>query len=244
MRFSNAALRLFLVLVATIASVAANAQEIVLKCERSTKQEQVIGDYDWADLNRGIFTPTKSRTIARYNVAGNGLGYSFEHDGQLIFLFGDTISNNPDLPWGRYSKQPYADYHAHDPMAVSNTTDPESGLLLDFLTKPDGTLLFVEPPGIEMGPDGIPNSGISLNGNIYLVCNTGADVHATNHHTKDQSVLVKFDEKTQTFDPIRVISRLNPRLSTNSPEQGHFIFTAPHAFNWPKPPEGAPSPRT
>ncbi len=225
-----AALSWTLALAAIATCAAADAQSIRLKWTGSVKQEQILGDYDWADLYNGIYTPTTSQTIARYNIAGSDTGSSFEYNGNLMFLFGDTISNDPGypklLPWGQYSDQPYADYHAHDPIAVSSTTDPDFGLRLDFLTKPDGSLLFVEPPGIDMGPDEIPNSGISLNGTIYLICNTGADIHNPDPHATDRSVLVKFDENTRKFYTGRVISRLNPKLSTNDPQQGHFIFNS------------------
>ena len=41
----------------------------------------------------------------------------------MIFLIGDTISNDPSV----------VDYHAHDPLAWSTSTDPEAGLFLNFL---------------------------------------------------------------------------------------------------------------
>jgi hypothetical protein len=83
----------------------------------------------------------------------------------------------------------------------------------------DGSPLFVKPPGITMGPDDIPNSGISLNGRIYFLCNTGSDTSLANPQAGDYSVLVQFDEATQTFTGARTIS----------PAGGRFIGTSVHA---------------
>jgi hypothetical protein len=51
----------------------------------SKKICQLIGD---VDLQFG--TPTISQTLTRAGVSGTDLGFSFEHNGKLYFLFGDT----------------------------------------------------------------------------------------------------------------------------------------------------------
>ena len=83
----------------------------------------------------------------------------------MIFLFGDTISKDVSA----------VNYHAADPLAWSTSTDPESGLLLNFYTTSSGLPLFVQPQGIKMGPDDTPHSGITLSDGVYLICNTGSD---------------------------------------------------------------------
>lgn len=50
------------------------------------KIEQLV-----ADIDRVTKRPTLSRTEERFGVIGTDLGSSFEHDGKLYFLFGDTI---------------------------------------------------------------------------------------------------------------------------------------------------------
>ena len=86
----------------------------------SVKVEQIIGEVDWADWANGLTNFTASQTVTRFRILGNGHGYSFEDQGKLIFLFGDTISENT-TNW---------DYHAHDPLAWCVNKDGESGLVL------------------------------------------------------------------------------------------------------------------
>jgi hypothetical protein len=198
----------------------------------SVKLEQINGDVDWEAKAQGSNLPTASLTVTRFHILGNGLGYSFEDNGKLLFLFGDTISENT-TNWN---------YHAADPLAWSTNTDGETPLVLNFFTNhpitnvlAQFTPIFVQPAGIEMGPDDVPNSGISLSNGVFLVCNTGSDASNTNAppQTNDFSVLVTFDEaglwsSTNTlgakfFTTNRVISALTTNLDGKNPLQGHFI---------------------
>lgn len=209
--------RAALVLLATIPAVAQTSGGTSLTYIQgsSVKLEQVIGDCDFQAQAQQIVKgqtvtcqPTTSQTVTRFNVAGNGQGGSFEANGKMIFFFGDTISKDPST----------VNYHASDPIAWSTSTDPEAGLLLNFYTNPDGSPLFVKASGITMGPDDIPNSGIDLNGQIYLICNTGSDTSLANPQAGDYSALVQFNESSQTFTAGRTIS----------PAGGHFIGTSMH----------------
>ena len=173
----------------------------------SVRLEQIIGDCDYqAKAQTGTCTPTASQTVSRYNILGNDIGYSFEANGKVIFLFGDTISGNG------------VNFGAHDPLAASTTTDPQSPLLLNFYTNSDASPLFVEPPGVAMGADDVPNSGIALSDGIYLIIDTGANVSLPNPHMNDISLLSRFDETRQTFAAGRTLSRM---------PAGHFIITSP-----------------
>ncbi len=184
----------------------------------TAKIEQVLGDTDYAALARGNVVPTVSRTVSRYNVAGADLGSSFEHQGRLCFLFGDTISNDPSMPWST-SSAPFVEYGAGDVFGWTDATDGESGMLLNLFANPDGSPLFVRPPGVSMGAFDTPNAGLSLNGRMYLVCNTGSDATQTNPHLHDFSVLAAFDPAAQTFTTGRTISQM---------PDGHFIITSLH----------------
>lgn len=198
----------------------------------SVKLEQIIGDDDWADLAVGITNLTASQTVARFHILGNGLGYSFEDNGKLIFLFGDTISEDTTT----------INYHAADPLAWSTNTDGETPLLLNFFTNTPPsqfTPLFVQPSGIKMGPDDVPNSGISLPNGDFLVCNTGSDTSLADPETNDYSVLVTFHEDlafstntivTNIFVTNRTVSMLSTNIDARSPLQGHFILVSMHEY--------------
>ena len=205
----------------------------------SVKLEQVNGDVDWEAHAQGSNLLTASQTVTRFHILGNGLGYSFEDNGKLIFLFGDTISENT-TNWN---------YHAADPLAWSTNTDGESPLILNFFTNnpitnalTQFTPLFVQPADIKMGPDDVPNAGISLSNGVFLICNTRSDVTNTNipPQTNDESVLVTFNESgllsstntyaTNFFTTNRVVSMLNSNLDGKSPLQGRFINVSMHEF--------------
>ena len=182
----------------TVAQTPGGVTSLTYIAGSSVKVEQVIGDCDWAvKAKNGTCLPTASQTVTRFNILGNDVSSSFEDNGKVIFLFGDTISSNPDA----------VKYGAHDPIAWSTSTDPESGLLINFFTNADGSPLFVEPPGVAMGADDVPNAGISLSDGIYLVCNTGANVSLAAPHQNAYSILAHFDETTKTFTTGRTILR-------------------------------------
>jgi hypothetical protein len=174
----------------------------------SVKVEQMIGDCDWQVMAKdGSCSRTASQTTTRYNIHGTDLGTSFEHDGKVIFLFGDTISQDVSA----------VEYGAGDSFAWSTTTDPEAPLSLNFYTMPNGTPRFIRPgQGINMGGNNVPNSGISLSDGIYFVANIGADTPAGK--SSDRSILIRFDEQAQTFTAGRTLSTL----------PGKFIFTSVH----------------
>ena len=107
----------------------------------------------------------------------------------------------------------------HDPVATSTITNPEAGLLLNFYINKNGSPLFVEPPGVDMGGNDVPNSGISLPDGVYLIINTGNDPSLPDPRTNVHTLLSKFDETAQTFTTGRTIWGM---------PSGHFIITSPH----------------
>jgi len=76
---------------------------------------QLTGDWD-----RALKRPTLSLTSTRAGVVGTDLGSSFEHNGRLYFLFGDT--------WGRPG--------ARDAIAWTASADCRK-IELKFFTSPD-----------------------------------------------------------------------------------------------------------
>jgi hypothetical protein len=128
-------------LLAAAFAVAAHATTLTWIAGSTTKVEQMIGDCDYtAQAQTGQCVPTTSRTATRARVLGTDLGASFESNGRLLFLFGDTISPSPS-----------ENYLASDTMASSVSTDPSRGLSLDVFTNNDGSPYFVRIPGVRMG---------------------------------------------------------------------------------------------
>jgi hypothetical protein len=120
---------------------------------------------------------------------GTDLGYSFEHMGKAIFLFGDSLGRS-----------------GGDVMGYTTATDPEKGVRLDFVTDDRGNYLPVKPPGVSMGGYEVPVSGISLDGRMYVVVKSN---HSDDPNTpSDTSILTFFDEKRKTFRVLREISHL------------------------------------
>jgi hypothetical protein len=171
----------------------------------TVKIEQLIGD-----LDKELHQPTLSQTAARYGIQGTDLGYSFEHSGRAYFLFGDTV--------GSLDK-------ALDTIARTDATDPDKGVRLDFLTA-GSNYLTVQPPGISMGAFEVPVSGISIDGQMYVVVTTD---HSTDRST-DRSVLTGFTPPS-TIQPLRTISQL---------PAGRFIKMSMHIEPGPESIAGLP----
>lgn len=171
----------------------------------TVKVEQMIGECDYTALAKtGQCTPTASRTITRAKVVGTDIGASFESQGKLIFLFGDTTG-------------PTEEYFASDTMASSTSIDPAAGLVLDFFTNSDGKPYFVRIPGVRMGAAEVPHAGIRLDNATYVVHNTGVDINLPDPNANAYSVLTRFDESTRRFTLLRTLSsRPNGRFITTS----------------------------
>jgi hypothetical protein len=154
----------------------------------TVKLEQLLGEQD-----KEKHQPTLSLSETRYGIRGTDLGNSFEHNGRLYFLFGDTV--------GRLD-------HALDTIATTHVIDPEQGVRLDFLMA-GRDYLTIQPPGISMGAFEVPVAGVSLGGQMYVVVSTD---HSPDRGT-DRSVLTRFTLPA-TFQPLRTISQL---------PAGHFV---------------------
>ena len=179
--------------------------------DSTVKLEQLIGDED-----KERHKPTPGQTLTRFGIEGTQLGNSFEHQGHAYFLFGPTLGRIPGLS---------------GTIAVSDATDPNGGVPLNFLTK-DGNYIAVKPTGITIAPMDMPVAGISLDGQMYVAVST----NFTKGQATERSVLTKF-VAPETFQTIRAISELPGgrfiRMSMHSqpgtiaglPSGGPFIFS-------------------
>ena len=114
---------------------------------------QLTGEYD-----RQRRQPAFNQTETECGLVGTDLGSSFEHDGVLWFLFGDTW---PDPGLG-------------DSVAWSEDAEPEPGVHLQFVTRGDGR--FKSPSidnGTTTGAFEVPIAGFSTGQEIYVFYSTG-----------------------------------------------------------------------
>src|SRR5580704_14865984 len=196
----------------------------------SVKLYQINGDCDWvawdATINNKTPTckPTTSQTATKADVLGDDVATSFENNGELIMMFGDTIgANNAYNPmWIGFENT--FNWGAHDPIARSTTVHAEDGLLLNFFLSGNHGLEVAPPPQpngtpVDMGAFNVPNGGIYLNGQTYVSVKTGhtTDSNGNGDDTQDYAVLTMFAENTQTFTTGRTTSAL---------PVGHFVTNA------------------
>jgi hypothetical protein len=166
----------------------------------TTKLEQLVGDED-----KETHKPTLSRTNARYKIWGTDLGFSFEHEGRVYFLFGDTLG---------------ALDRSLDTIAVTSTRDPEEGVRLDFLMDGD-KYLTIQPRGISMGSFEVPVSGIDIGGQMYVIVRT----HHSADWSTDRTVLTKFTPPAH-FEPLRTVSQRFLTMSIHA-EPAHIAQELP-----------------
>jgi hypothetical protein len=176
--------------------------------QSTVKVEQIIGDCDReVQARNGTCLAIPSQTVSRYNIAATDLGPSFEADGRMIIMFGDTIGANPQQ------------LGAADPFAYSTSTNPAAPMRLDFFTDATGTApLFIRLPGIPMGLLNVPNAGIYLDNTIYMILNVGADANLVDVNQNARSILVRFNEPAKTFTELRPIS--------SHASGGKFVYTS------------------
>lgn len=148
----------------------------------STKRvAQLTGDFD-----KAADKPTLSQTGKRYGAFATDLGSSFEMNGRLYFLFGDTVGRPGD----------------RDFIAWTTSKDPAK-IKLDLYADPDGKWLPLTVPGIAQGPFDIPSGGISVNGKMYVVFTTDFPGKAA---TMGRSVLAVSTDDGKTFAQVYSLS--------------------------------------
>lgn len=147
-RFTSG-LRALAGIVLATSTLVATAQPVYhYKPGSARKISQLSGDWD-----RPFGIPTRSLTHTRAGMAATDLGSTVEHNGDLLFLFGDTWE-------GRYNFE--------DTIGVSQSTDPFE-LEMDIPVAGDGIWRAMLPPGLDYDVFCVPSHGISHNGTLYIV---------------------------------------------------------------------------
>jgi Domain of unknown function (DUF4185) len=172
---------------------------VTVEAGRTRKICQVVGE---TDLETGVRTVNATRT--RYGFWGTDLGASFEHDGDLYFLFGDTHAV-PGLKRPRDA----------DLVAVSRDRDPEDCLEMSFLESEDGKYRPLAIPGVTLAEFSVPTGGLSLGGEMHVFATTDS----TPDSPMGRSVLASSGDGGRTF-------RFRHTVST-----GRFINISPQVVD-------------
>jgi hypothetical protein len=145
---------------------------------------QLTGDED-----RALAEPTLNRTFTRYGLSNTDLGASFEYDGKLWFLFGDSF------PTGGGAPNPLCG----DAIAFTAATSFAGCPLLSFVAAPSGTFQSPVVPGIDLGCYDVPLHGVSTGTALYAWFSTGC---------MSRSILARSDD-AQSFSAVGTLSDCN-----------------------------------
>jgi hypothetical protein len=173
----------------------------------SQKVCQLTGETD-----REFGKPTVNQTETRWGLVSVDVGYSFEHDGKLFFIFGDANPtamfngkpNGPNDPPRRWDDN-------DGPIAFTTATNIDNCLKLGVVTDSIGAyknpivLNAQGQPAIELRIDEAPISGFSQAGRMYVFFMTDNYVYPSPGPTSSdlgmstRSVLAVSDDDGRTF---------------------------------------------
>jgi hypothetical protein len=165
----------------------AEAQNVGFFTDTTYKIVQLTGE---TDQPRRI--PTLSRMGSSYCVGGTDLGSTFEHNGHLYFLFGDT----PNLPGTHDDRDDF--------LAWTDATRPEDVTL--NVNKDGGCVHILTVPGVVLSGLEVPSYGISLASGIYAVVTTDASF---NPDTMGRSVMAVSHDDGYSFQQLYDLSVLS-----------------------------------
>ena len=144
--------------------------------------------------------PTVSQTQTNYGLVGSDLGASFEHNGKLWLLFGDTLSTPAFNGKPNAQSDPPRTPSSNDSIAFTSGTTIDQCLKLDFVRNSIGA--YQNPvvlnaqgrPAITLGGFEIPVAGIDVAGRMFVV-------FATNRNSafSTRSVVAVSDDDGNTF---------------------------------------------
>ena len=161
----------------------------------SQKICQLVGETD-----REFNQPTANQTESRFGLVGDDLGYSFESNGKLFFLFGDSnptasFNGKPNL-----GNDPPRISDDNDAIAFTTDTRFNPCIKLNFITDSIGA--YKNPvvlngqgqPAITLRAFEIPVAGINDGGKMYVI-------FATDHTGafSTRTVVGESDDDANTF---------------------------------------------
>ncbi len=165
---------------------------------------QVTGDTD-LEFNQ----LTLSLTQTRYGLVRADHGYSFEHDGKIFFLFGDTHPTNKFNGINNRQTDPPRRIEDNDAIGFCTASDPGPCLKLDFVVDSIGA--YKNPvvlnahgdPAIKLMTNESPIAGISDGGRMFVIFGTDNPIDTVTPpaplgHPR-RTVLAVSDDDASTF---------------------------------------------
>ena len=174
----------------------------------SQKVCQLTGERD-RQFHKSTFTQTRTR----FGLVAVDLGYSFEHNGKLFFLFGDAEASPKFNGKPNGQNDPPRVRDDNDAIGFTTDTSVDRCLRLDFVRNANGAyknpivLNAQGQPAITLRTNEMPIAGISQRGRMYVVF--GTDNQAANptapgapknlHSGPTRTVLAVSDDDANTF---------------------------------------------
>ncbi len=126
--------------------------------------------------DRQLGMPTVNRTETNFGLFGADLGTPFEFNGDLWFLFGDSVA---DATFHGADNLGWRDPDYNDSIAHSSSTNPAECPHLQFVTAASGAyaspVIHSSGAPVTLGNFEVPVSGIEQNGQMYVFFATGYD---------------------------------------------------------------------
>jgi uncharacterized protein (TIGR03437 family) len=144
--------------------------------------------------------PTVSQTQTNYGLAGDDLGASFEHNGKLWLLFGDTIPSATFNGKPNAQGDPPRTPSDNDAIAFTSGTNVDQCFRLDFVRNSIGAyqnpvvLNAQGKPAITLGNFEVPIAGVDVAGRMFVI-------FATDKNTafSTRSVMAVSDDDGNTY---------------------------------------------
>lgn len=179
----------------TISIVAAQSADPLWVPGSSQKVCQLVGE-----LDHETGQPTVSQTGTNYGLSGNDLGSSFEHNGKLWFLFGDTQPTSTFNGKPNGQNNPPRTVLDNDSVGFTSGTNVDQCLTLDFVRDSIGAyqnpveLNAQGQSAITLGDFEVPIAGIDVAGRMFVIFATDK-----NSVFSTRSVLAVSDDDGNTY---------------------------------------------
>jgi hypothetical protein len=157
----------------TLVHYSVRSDSIIFPAGFAQKVCQLTGEKD-----KEFNVPTMSQTESRYGLVGTDRGYSFEHNGKLFFLFGDSPPGKTFN--GKLNGQTDLPRTNDDNDAIAFTTDTSAGPCVNLDFTVDSIGAFKNPvvldkngkPAITLRTNETPIAGISDGGRMFVIFGT------------------------------------------------------------------------